>query len=121
MRKNTKRKNTTITRTLIAVKPVLPAIALAALSTTASAALNIYESFDYSTGALQGNTNAGGGAANGNVCHRAGTGNPPTGINVTSGSLTGPAELPPSVGNDLSITHVLVNDGATNRLALDQN
>ena len=39
---------------------ILAAAALAALSGTASAALNVYESFNYSIGQLQGNTNAGG-------------------------------------------------------------
>src|SRR5689334_9658926 len=119
MRKNSKRKN--LARHLVGVKPALPAIVLAAMSGTASAALNVYESFNYSTGPLQGNTNVGGGTANGFSWLQAGVGNPPPGINVTSGSLTGPAELPPSVGNDLSITHSLLSDGATNRLALNQN
>ena len=46
---------------------LLSIAALAALSGTASAALNVYDSFNYSTGQLQGNTNAGGGTANGTV------------------------------------------------------
>ena len=100
----------------------LAAIAVAALNATASAAVNIYEPFNYSTGALQGNTNTSSGTtANGNLWQRAGTGNPPAGINVTSGSLSGPSELPPSVGNGLTLSHSLTNDGAMNRLALDQN
>src|SRR5207244_1847591 len=58
---------------------ILAAAALAALSGTASATLNVYDSFNYSTGQLQGNTNAGGGTANGNVWLQAGVANPPTG------------------------------------------
>src|SRR5206468_1109233 len=73
MRKNSKRKN--FARHLVAVKPALPAIVLAAMSATASAALNVYESFNYSTGQLQGNTNAGGGTANGFSWLQADTGN----------------------------------------------
>ena len=96
----------------------LAAIAVAALSTTASATLNIYEPFNYSAGQLQGNTNASAGtSANGLAWLQAGTGNPPPGINVTAGSLTGPAALPPPVGNQLAITHQTANDGSTNRLA----
>src|SRR5438477_9525975 len=62
---------------------ILAAAALAAMSGAASAALNVYDPFNYSTGALQGNTNAGGGTANGNSWLQAGVANPPTGINVT--------------------------------------
>ena len=74
----------------------------------ASAVLNIYEPFDYSTGLLQGkalpNTPGTYGTAAGQTWVRAGVQDFPEGINVTNGSLTGPSVLPPSVGNDLSFT-----------------
>src|SRR5262245_20935290 len=100
------RRNQKLVRAVMAVKPaVLPAIALATMSATASATLNIYEPFNYSPSPLQGNTNTSAGTvANGKSWLQAGVGNPPPGINVTSGSLTGPVELPPSVGNGLAIT-----------------
>src|SRR5437879_1225044 len=80
-------------------RAALAAISMAALSSTASATLNIYEPFNYSPGALQGNTNTSAGTtASGNMWLQAGVGNPPPGINVTSGNLTGPSQLPPAVG-----------------------
>ncbi len=76
-------------------------------SSSASAALNVYEPFNYSTGALQDQVdNSGVGTANGNTWLRAGTANPPSNINVASGNLTGPAELPPAIGNELTITGI---------------
>ena len=89
-------------------------------SSPALAVLNIYEPFNYSTGSLQGQTldgTAGGfntGTAKGNSWLQAGSANPPSAINVASGTLTGPAELPPAIGNDLTITGV--GNGSTPRI-----
>src|SRR5687767_6866470 len=116
------RKNHKFGRTLRGIKPVLPAIAMAAMSATASAALNIYEPFNYSTGSLQGQTNTTAGTtANGNFWQRAGVANPPSVINVASGSLVGPLELVPSAANSATINGSGNGAGSTNRLALDQN
>ena len=94
--------------------------AISVSSSSALAALNIYEPFNYSTGSLQGQVNSGGGTANGNTWLQAGSANPPSAINVTTGSLTGSLALPPSVGNALSITGNGNGSGSTNRLALGQ-
>jgi len=108
----------------------IAAIALAALSTKASATLNVYEPFNYSVGTLQGDTNtqtgttagvANGGA--GTSWLRAGTANPPNQVNVFTGNLDGtPLGLTPSLtgSNSLSLNGGPNNgDGSMNRLAIN--
>ena len=123
MRKNQTRKNRKLTRAFVGVKPVLPAIALAAMSTTASATLLIYEPFNYSTAQpLLGLTNTSAGTtASGNSWLRASSSATTTAINIdsTAGSLTGPAELPASIGNELKLTGNGNNSGGANRLAFN--
>jgi autotransporter-associated beta strand protein len=94
-------------------------VALSLWSSSASAALNVYDPFNYSPGALLGNTNNSGvGTANGNIWLNAGVG--AVGEIVTTASLTSPAGVPVPVGNELSVTNIL-SGNPTNRLALDQN
>jgi hypothetical protein len=79
----------------------------------AGAALLVYEPFDYSAGALQGQVNG-----NGETWERAGTANPPNAINVVSGNLSVPAPLPGATGGMLQITGNGNGSGSTNRLGL---
>src|SRR6185437_2555453 len=112
------RKNEKLVRAIWGVTPI---IAMTTLCGSLSAALNIYEPFNYSTGPLQGNINTSAGTtANGKAWVQAGPANPPGSINVVSGSLTGPTVLPPSLGNSVQINGFIGGDGSTNRLPLGQ-
>src|SRR5215207_6542638 len=106
------RKSRKLGRAIKRVQPAVSAIALAAMSATASGTTWIYEPFNYAVSPppppvpLQGQTNTSTGtSANGLTWLQAGGGvnavQIPAGINVTSGNLSGPTELVPSVGNDL--------------------
>jgi hypothetical protein len=87
-----------------------------ALASAASAALIVYEPFDYPTGSLQGQTNP----SNGMTWLRAGTSPNPTAINVATGNLTLPPTMTTPVGNSATINGVGDGSGSTTRLALGQ-
>jgi hypothetical protein len=72
----------------------------------------IYEPFDYSTGALLGQTNPSTGAN----WLRAGVSTGPTGIQVVSGSLYDP--IGTAVGNSLAVNGIGDNSGSAERLAI---
>ncbi len=87
-----------------------------ALASAASAALIVYEPFDYPTGSLQGQTNP----SNGLTWLRAGTSANPTAINVASGNLALPPTMTTPVGNSATINGIGDGSGSTTRLALGQ-
>src|SRR5687767_13900748 len=78
----------------------------------ASAALLMYEGFDYNTGPLIGQTNP----STGNSWLQAGTSSSPTAVNVSSGGLTPPVTLYPPVGNAVAMTGNGNGAGITERL-----
>jgi len=73
---------------------VLAAVLLASCASSAAHAAMMYEPFDYNTGNLGLNTNS-----NGQTWYSSATSGTDDRVQVTSGSLTAPAGLPPSVGN----------------------
>ena len=94
------------------------AVLSAGLMPGASAALLVYEPFDYPANErVLGKTNP----STGNVWELAagsGAGGDTTSINTASGNLTPPPQLGAAVGNSATITGVGSLSGATNRLAL---
>jgi autotransporter-associated beta strand protein len=111
------RKNHKLVRAIAGITPV---IALAALSGTASATTYIYEPFDYTAPAppqpLLGQTNTY--VSPSRSWLLASDTTPLTALNTASGSLTGPAELKPSIGHSLAIAGVGTNSGGTERFSL---
>src|SRR5436190_2139831 len=87
------------------------AAALGLHGATASAALLLYDGFNYPTGPLLNNTNP----STGNKWLQADTA-APTQVNVVSGSLTVPIPAQPTVGNALAITGGTA--GITDRVGL---
>jgi hypothetical protein len=81
-----------------------------------SAALIVYEPFDYPVGSVQGQTNS----SNGMTWLRAGTSPNPTAINVASGNLTVPPQISTPIGNSATINGIGDGSGSTTRLPLGQ-
>jgi hypothetical protein len=85
------------------------------LASAASAALIVYEPFDYPANQrVLGQTNP----SNGNTWLRAATATDTTAINTAAGSLTTPYGLAQAAGNSAKITGVGNSSGAANRLGL---
>ena len=102
------------------MRKLLLAGVLGLCASQASAAVLIYEPFNYTYNSpngdpIQGNTPAVPGTQ---TWLQAGTANPPQQIRVASGNLAVPSPLASPVGNSAAITGGAVGNGAANRLGL---
>jgi hypothetical protein len=119
-------------------RSILSCVAIVAISFCSIPALAttyVYEPFNYtapaplqaehnvSPGTTAGTNPNGTGTSAGNSWLQAGTGNPPSAINIASGNLTAPGlqVSTSSPNNDLTINGVGNGSGATNRLAIGTN